>query len=363
MSRMVFRLVGQIILSALLMIPATSVTLLVIDVVSRDISVLRSFLRNVVSLSGDTPPFVGLCFIYFILLMIVLNWRRFRSFSKLGYTVQHIAEGNLDVKINIPERNEVGELAADLNQILAQLKQSLEDERLAEQSKNELVTNVSHDLRTPLTSILGYLALVDEDRYRDEVELRHYVQIAYAKSQRLHVLIQDLFEFTRLRHDAIPLLRKPVNTVEMMSQMLMHYRLPLRKVGMSGHLITSETDLTITGDADKLFRVFDNLFSNAMVYGQEGHKLDTVVRRDGVWAVIEVVNYGSAIPSIDLPHLFERFYRVDRSRNEHTGGSGLGLAISKSIVERHGGNIHAESDQNRTSFIVRLPISSSASGT
>jgi signal transduction histidine kinase len=356
MSRMVFRLVSQIIISALLMFPAALVTMYTMDTVSREIPVLRHFLRNFVLAFGETVPFAGLCGTYFIILMITLNWRRFQSFAKLGHTVQHIAEGNLDVKVQITARNEVGELASDLNRIIDQLKQSIEDERQAEQSKNELVTNVSHDLRTPLTSILGYLALVDEDRYRDEVELRHYVQIAYTKSQRLHVLIQDLFEFTRLRHDAIPLLTKPINTVEIMSQMLMHYRLPLRKVGMEGNLITSETDLTISGDADKLFRVFDNLFSNAMVYGQEGHKLDTIVRRDGTWAVIEVINYGSTIPAIDLPHIFERFYRVDRSRNEHSGGSGLGLAISKSIVERHGGTIHAESDQSRTSFIVRLPL-------
>lgn len=353
---MIARLIGQITLCAILMFPAAYTTTFLIIGASNDFPLLRRILRIVEDSFGQTLPFAGLCFFYFNVFIVMLHWRRFRAFSKLTNTVQHISQGHMDEKVNITAQNEVGELASAINRLLEQLKQSLEDERLAEQSKNELVTNVSHDLRTPLTSILGYLALVDEDRYRDEVELRHYVQIAYEKSQRLHVLIQDLFEFTRLRHDAIPLQMKPINAVEIMSQMLMHYRLSLRKAGMTGNLITSETELPLVADPDKLFRVFDNLFTNAMEYGQEGQKLDAVVRKEGQEAVIEVINYGAPIPAIDLPHIFERFYRVDRSRNEHTGGSGLGLAISKSIIERHGGTIHAESDSTRTAFIVRLPI-------
>lgn len=358
MSRMIVRLVGQIILCAVAMFPAAFATAYMLLQLADTFPLLRGIMKAVQQSFGQTLAMAGLCFFYFILFMVLLHWRRFRAFTKLSENVQHISNGHLDDKVEISGNHEVSELATSFNRLLDQLKQSLDDERKAEQSKNELVTNVSHDLRTPLTSILGYLALVDEDRYRDEVELRHYIQIAYAKAQRLHVLIQDLFEFTRLRHDAIPLQVKPINAVEIMSQMHLHYRLPLRKAGMTGNLITNETDLPIIADPDKLFRVFDNLFSNAMVYGREGHKLDSVVRREGQETVIEVINYGEPIPAIDLPHIFERFYRVDRSRNEHTGGSGLGLAISKSIIERHGGTIQVESDSKRTAFIVRLPLQS-----
>lgn len=353
---MVLRLVGQIVLSAILMVPAAFITAYVVIGVVRDFPIMGGILRDFRDAFGETIMLGALNFFYFVLWMIALNWSRFRAYAKVANSVRHIAEGHLDQKVNVAAKNEVGELASSINRLLEQLQQAIEDERQAEQSKNELVTNVSHDLRTPLTSILGYLSLIDEDRYRDEVELRLYVQIAYEKAQRLHVLIQDLFEFTRLRHDAIPLQMKPINAVEIMSQMLVHYRLSLRKAGMAGHLHTAETELPLVADPDKLFRVFDNLFTNGIVYGQEGGKLDVYVRREGTDAVIEVVNYGPPIPAVDLPHIFERFYRVDRSRNEHTGGSGLGLAISKSIVERHGGSILAESGSSRTAFIVRLPL-------
>lgn len=297
-----------------------------------------------------------LTFMFSIVFMVLFSWRKFAYIGQLNRAVAHIADGNFDDEVPVRQRNELGDLAEQTNRLVARLKTSLDEERRAEQTKNELITNVSHDLRTPLTSILGYLGLVDQDRYRDEVELRHYISIAYDKSQRLHVLINDLFDYTRMRNGAIPLRKVKVNLTELIGQLLVHHRLMLQEAGMRGELASAQADISVSGDPDKLVRVFENLLSNAVAYGREGKRIDFGVRRMDEEAIVEVVNYGEPIPTTDLPYIFDRFYRVDKSRTAHDGGSGLGLAIVKSIVELHGGQIEAESDSRRTAFRVRLPV-------
>lgn len=356
--RMAWRLVLQILLSALLGIVTFVLTVVVLERMTRDNgSLLRAVGRDVIRVYGELPIGILGSFLFFIFYMVIFNWRRYRYFGELSHTVEHISQGNFEVVIPVKQQNEVRYLAEDINLLVAELKRSLDEERRAEQTKNELVTNVSHDLRTPLTSILGYLGLIEQDRYRDEVELRQYVQIAYAKAERLNLLINDLFEYTRMRHDVIPLKKTNFNLVEMMNQLVVHYRLELQEAGMEGSLITREHELTLYGDPDKLVRVFENLLVNAITYGRDGRKLDIYLNRQEQSAVIQVVNYGEPIPAADLPHIFDRFYRVDKSRTENSGGTGLGLAIAKGLVEKHGGTLTAASNGASTRFEVRLPLS------
>ncbi|KIL34437.1 histidine kinase [Cohnella kolymensis] len=355
---MAWRLVLQILLSTVLGIVTFVLTVVVLERITYNTtSPIRSIGRQLVHVYGELPIGIVGSFLLFIVYMVILNWRRYRYFGELSQTTEHISQGNFEVVIPVKQRNEVRFLAEDINLLVAELKRSLDEERKAEQTKNELVTNVSHDLRTPLTSILGYLGLIEQDRYRDEVELRHYVQIAYAKAERLNALIHDLFEYTRMRHDVIPLHNKRFNLVELLNQLLVHHHLALQEAGMEGNLITSEHELIVYGDPDKLVRVFENLLVNAINYGRDGRKLDIYVTRTEQNAAIQVVNYGEPIPAADLPHIFERFYRVDKSRTENSGGTGLGLAIAKGLVEKHGGTLTASSNGGNTSFEVRLPLS------
>ncbi|XID94171.1 sensor histidine kinase [Paenibacillaceae bacterium WGS1546] len=356
--RMAWRLAWQIMLSAFLAVVSCYLSIIVVERMTQGIYPGRSILINIYYLFGESFVLIFGCFVFFVFYMIALNWRRFRYYEKLSRSVEDIAlKGNFDDPVPVLQNNEATLLAANMNLLVMELKRSLDEERKAEQTKNELITNVSHDLRTPLTSIIGYLGLIEQDRYRDEVELRHYVQVAYAKAERLNVLIQDLFEYTRMRHDVVPLNQKPFNLVEMMNQLLVHYRLSLENAKMTGHLHTSVSELRIEGDPDKLVRVFENLLSNAIHYGAAGRKVDIYLKAEGESAVVEIVNYGDAIPAADIPHLFDRFYRVDKSRTEHQGGSGLGLAIAKGLVEKHGGAIAVSSDGDCTSFRVQLPRS------
>lgn len=357
---MMLRLIGQILLSAILALPTLFVAGAVVWQMGQSVPLFRdslpSIINSMVDTFGDFLFFALVWFVFFIFYMLLFSWRRYAYTARVLKSVRHISEGHFEHIIDVKQNNELGRLAEGVNVIVTRLKTSLEEERRAEQTKNELITNVSHDLRTPLTSIIGYLELVDKDRYRDEVEMRYYAQIAYEKSLRLKTLINDLFEYTRLRHDAVPLQRMPLNLVEMLGQLLAQYRLSLQEAGMEGQLHAGLTYLPILGDPSKLVRVFENLFSNAMSYGKEGKRLDIFVRQEGEQAVVEVVNYGEPISTLDLPHVFDRFYRVEKSRSEQTGGSGLGLAIAKGIIERHGGSIAAASDSTRTSFMIRLPV-------
>ncbi|MFC3768520.1 sensor histidine kinase [Paenibacillus sp. GCM10012303] len=305
---------------------------------------------------GVVALFVVAGVFFFIIHIFLLSRKQILYLHRITQAVQRIAGGQFDERIPVRYKDEMGDLAVNLNKMSEQLKTSIEDERRAERTKSELITNVSHDLRTPLTSITGYLGLIEQDRYRDEVELRHYVHIAYEKAKRLHVLIDDLFEYTRLSGGGLPLRLSEVDLVEMIGQLTAQFQYEMRQAGMDIRLSFPERKVMITADGDKLARVFDNLLANAVNYGKDGVYLDVFVRVDGAEAVVEVVNYGDPIPPQDLPHIFERFYRVEKSRTEDMGGSGLGLAISKQIVELHGGTIQAASDKSRTAFEVRLPL-------
>ncbi|MGL5378430.1 sensor histidine kinase, partial [Clostridium sp.] len=218
------------------------------------------------------------------------------------------------------------------------------------------ITNVSHDLRTPLTSIIGYLNIVDNDRYRDEVELRYYVEIAYEKAKVLDVLINDLFELTKMRNKGVTINKHRVDIVELLGQLIASYKIQLDNVNMVGRTFFSNEKFIINGDGSQLVRVFENLISNAMRYGCDSKYIDIITEVNEQWGRVIIKNYGEPIPEIDIPHIFDRFYKVDKSRTSEKRGSGLGLAIAKGIIEMHEGMISVESNYEGTSFIITLPL-------
>jgi signal transduction histidine kinase len=335
----------------------TAASLFVIAVLSLQVNipVARELLSLLQDIFGIPVVLVLVSLSLFVFFLLILSQPSIRYLLEITRSIQHIADGNFDYRIQVRTQDELGGLADNINKMAATLKVSLEEERLAEQTKVELITNVSHDLRTPLTSIVGYLGLIDQDRYRDEVELRQYVQIAYQKSLRLKVLINDLFEYTRTS-GGIKLHRTNMNLIEMMGQLAAQFRLQLEQEDMECRLITSEKQLNVSADGEKLVRVFENLIVNAIKYGHEGKFVDLKARHEGEMAIIEIINYGEPLPASSIPYLFERFYRIEQSRSEQSGGSGLGLAIAKNIVELHHGTISVLSDDSRTTFEVKLPI-------
>ncbi|MBB6671001.1 sensor histidine kinase [Cohnella nanjingensis] len=278
--------------------------------------------------------------------------------AKITSGLEEIAEGRFDRAIPV-ESGELAKVADSINRMAAQLDRSIQEERNAEKSKNDLITGVSHDLRTPLTSILGFLEVIEQDRYQDEVELRHYVNIAYGKAISLKKLIEDLFEYTRINNGQ-PLRLAELDLVGFLRQLAEEFVPSLEQAGMSCRVAAPDEPVPILADGDLLVRSFENLISNAIQYGREGRYVDVAIGREEDQAVVRVINYGAPIPQRDLPFIFDRFYRVERSRSKETGGTGLGLAISKSIVEVHGGRITARSDREQTAFEARFPLALSS---
>lgn len=298
------------------------------------------------------PTITGI--VLFICMVLLLSQGTIRQINQLMQGTQRLARGELDQEITVSSNDELGQMAVQINQMAKQLKLSLAEERMAVQSKNELISNVSHDLRTPLTSIIGYLRLVNEDHYKDEVELRYYTDIAYDKSLRLGGLVNDLFEYTRMGYS--PINRVDINLVELLAQLAVDFSLTGQHEGVQVVFTPAAEKIMISSDGDKLMRTFENLLSNAVRHGREAGRVDLKVSQHPKFAIVQVVNYGPPIPQHAIPHLFERFYRADESRTDQTGGSGLGLAIVKTIVDAHHGTIQVTSTTELTMFEVRLPL-------
>lgn len=240
-----------------------------------------------------------------------------------------------------------------LNEIKAALKrQELETEE-NEKKKNDLVLFLAHDLKTPLTSIVAYLSMLEGYPDMPEEEREKYTHIALEKSLRLGELINEFFDITRYNLQNIELEPVEINLSMMLEQLADELYGVLQEKRLSCE-VDVEENLVIYGDPDKLARVFDNILRNAIAYCYEGTKIAIGAQMKKQDIEITFTNHGDKIPGDMLQTIFEKFYRVDNSRSSGTGGAGLGLAIAKEIVEKHGGKIRAKSDANQTQFIVTL---------
>ena len=291
-----------------------------------------------------------------ILIYVFITRKKFRRLANVFEATEKMKNGELDKPLEIKGEDDVAKLAGNINGIVEKLKEITLEEKKAQKTKNDLITNVSHDLRTPLTSIIGYLNLIETDEYRDEVQLRHYTGIAYEKAKRLNVLINDLFELTKMQNGVVVLRTSKVNLVELLGQIVSEFQYQIKCNEMESRVRFSDDKLVVNGDIDKLVRAFENLITNSIKYGKEGYYIDIVTKKIGNFALVQVINYGEEIPEEDIKYIFDRFYRVDKSRNSEEGGSGLGLSITKNIIELHKGTISALSDSEKTVFEIKLPI-------
>ena len=247
-------------------------------------------------------------------------------------------------------------MAANLNKMVEELKELMDKERESERTKNELITNVAHDLRTPLTSIIGYLELLSGDVKLDPELQKKYINIAYVKTKRLEKLIEDLFGFTNMNNGKLTMHVAQVDVVKLLSQLLEEFYPSFVDKNLSYELQSNVPAKVITADGNLLARLFDNLINNAIKYGADGKRIMVKLHADDEIVTVSVINYGYVIPADELPLIFNKFYRVEQSRSTNTGGTGLGLAISKNIVDMHGGTITVTSDLSGTVFTVKLKV-------
>lgn len=305
-------------------------------------------------------------FLYFVLLVIAILaivWRLKRRYRQ--YELRHIiaelhyiAQGNYSHRIRGNIDEDLKPVVDSIHLLVDSTVAAMEEERRVERTKDELITNVSHDIRTPLTSIIGYLGLIEQGHYKSDAEARNYVHTAYQKARQMKIMVDDLFEYTTLRDKGqeVEFEMMTFDMIHLIQQLVTDFQLQTKTTNLDLSIQTREEHVMMKGNPEKLVRVFSNLLTNAFKYGKGGTEIVIEVTRQNEDLVeIVVRNNGQAISEEALPHLFDRFYRAEESRTESAGNSGLGLAIAKNIVEMHCGEIRVTSDEYWTKFIVTLP--------
>lgn len=260
----------------------------------------------------------------------------------------------LDSADSIHMITELKPIETRLNEIKQILKKQEQEVIEGEKKKNDLIVFLAHDLKTPLTSIVAYLTMLDSYQDMPEEERQRYTHIALEKSIRLGELISEFFEITKFNLQDIVLEPVELNLSMMLEQLADELYGVLREKNLTCEVEAAE-DMVVYGDADKLARVFDNILRNAVSYCYTNTKIRIQAEMTEEGNRIVFSNRGKQIPKEQLGTIFEKFYRLDEARHSTTGGAGLGLAIAKEIVELHGGTIWAESDDKETRFIVTLP--------
>ena len=253
--------------------------------------------------------------------------------------------------LEIPE--EESEVFARISEIKLEMN-SKETALQKEMSrKNDMVTYLAHDLKTPLTSVIGYLSILEDEPELPPEQRKKYIDVALRKAVRLEELEEQLFEICRFNLTEIEIEAGDVNLSKMLEQITYEFAPLLREKNLT--ICTKiRSDVHYSCDVDKIERVFDNLIRNAINYSYPESEINVSLDGDDKFVNIIIENRGRTIPSDKLERIFEQFYRVDSSRNSSSGGSGLGLAIAKQLVEAHGGVVAAESENEMIRFVVKL---------
>ncbi len=292
----------------------------------------------------------------FATVFLLLQGQSMSYITKISSAMRNISEGDLNTTVEVIGDDEFSDMAVNLNRMVEEIRELMDKERESERTKNELITNVAHDLRTPLTSIIGYLELLSGPVSMDQDMQKKYIDITYTKAKRLQKLIEDLFGFTKLNYGKISMQVAKVDIVKLLSQLLEEFYPSFMEKDLAYEFQSNVTAKVIKADGNLLARLFDNLINNAIKYGAEGKKILVRLHATEAVVTVSVINYGYVIPKEELPLLFEKFYRVEQSRSTNTGGTGLGLAIAKNIVDMHGGTINVSSDLKGTVFTVKLKV-------
>lgn len=317
---------------------------------------LYDLLDNIYELVFERAYFIFIIFVTTLIIVLSLLYKLLNKIFSYVFAVSESADKLFDKNveyINLPP--EMVEVEKKLNHFKTE---AIKNERLArenEQKKDELIVYLAHDIKTPLTSMIGYLSLLSEIKDMPQEQRNRYIDIALDKSYRLEYLINELFDVARFNSEKIVLEKEEINLNLMLEQIADDFYPTLKEMNKKINF-TSDEKTILYADPDKLSRVFNNLIKNAVNYSKENTDIDISILNKENQATVKITNKGKQIPKEKLDKIFEKFYRLDSSRTSKTGGSGLGLAIAKEIVELHGGRIYEESDMKETTFSVILPI-------
>lgn len=295
-----------------------------------------------------------LCF--FVIYFLLFIKRIVKDMTYLSDSITHVATGSSSEKIQIQRQDEIGDIAMRINEMTEKINRLMDSEREILQSNKELIACVAHDLRTPITSVKGYLDLALDTKHYELEERQKFVKIAQSKANRLEYLIHDLFNYTKLMSGEITLHRSVLNLVQLVEQMTEEFYPLFQEENLECHVRCNVSVLELEVDGELIARAVQNLLSNAIKYGKDGKHVYVELEQLSGEVQIRVTNFGLVIPKDSIDHLFDKFYRVESSRNMTTGGTGLGLNIAQEIVKLHGGTIQVSSGIQGTCFTIALPL-------
>jgi len=338
--------------------------------------IVKEWFTNIFIIESHNPPadkigvifkswweikqfFINVFFVFVIIFALAVGlptyfYAQYRSKKDITFiadTMSSYIKSSSD-ELVLPQK--YSEIEAQLYKIKAISQKHQQLMQMEMQRKNDLITYLAHDLKTPLASVIGYLSLLDEAPDMPVEQKAKYVGIALNKAYRLEELINEFFEITRFNLQSIVLNKGKIKLAFMLEQMADEFYPMLKPQGKEAAIHVSE-DLILVGDADKLARVFNNILKNAIAYSYENSVIDISAAKEGENVVITFTNHGDPIPPQKLDTIFEKFYRLDSARSTTTGGTGLGLAIAQEIITAHNGTITVESNLEHTTFTVKLP--------
>ncbi|QGU96868.1 HAMP domain-containing protein [Clostridium bovifaecis] len=294
--------------------------------------------------------------VIFSLSFLLTTSREINYIRYIAKQVKQIANQSLGTTLEVRGNDELAELCSNINFMSKELKNKFEHEREVENTKTELITNVSHDLRTPLTAIIGYLDILRSGRFNDREEEKDYLNSTYSLSIKLKTLIDELFEYTKLSGREVKLELVEVDICSILHQIVGEYTPVFESKGLKVTSYIPDKEVLVEIDIEKIVRVFDNILSNAEKYSSKPSEIIINLENSNDNVIISFSNEGENISKDKLSKIFERFYRIDMSRSSNIEGSGLGLAISKRIIELHGGEIWVESVGKIITFKIKIHI-------
>lgn len=292
-------------------------------------------------------------FSFVFIFLLGIN-KRIKYLKYIINKVGSITNENFIEELEFKGNDEIADLANSINIMSNRLKENYEKEKKVEKAKNELIIAVSHDLRTPLTSIIGYLELLNDDRFLYEDVQKDYLNIAYEKSISLKKIINELFEFTKLNNDIATLEKIPFNIATLVNQIVGEQIPFFKERNIEVAIESTVQELYCEIDIQKMVRVLENIVKNAEKYSFPNTIFKVSMMEIDNNIKISFENTGENINKDELEKIFEKMYRLDKSRTGETEGSGLGLAISKKIIELHNGKLWAECNNNTIQFNILL---------
>lgn len=318
--------------------------------VIRAYELFREFIREMPWLLWVCMTIAILAAVYFILTKSTV-----KRLGNIQKAISQIRNGEYRVLLPNDKTDCIGELERDINAMATQIESTFRTKEEIEQSKDDFIINIAHDLRTPLTSIIGYLSFLTERELDPEISAK-YALIAYEKAGQLESLVESLFDIAHFAMDSVPINKEAIDLKKMLMQKQDEMFPQLHSAEMEIHLDVPEDLPRINMDGELMARAFDNLIVNAVRYASEGRILDIRVVPGENNVLISFVTHANPVPESELEHIFDKLYRLEKSRATQTGGTGLGLSISRRIAELHGGTLTARQAEGGTAFDVSLPL-------